>query len=116
MASNKAPEPSHWIEHACQLFDDHAKSEGWKRHIYSDNLRALLVETTTLQARIAKLEAATSRADTLLKVAYTMLKEGDGTFNEILVKYDDAECDWMCLCDDIESWIESNDALQKGGE
>lgn len=66
-------------------------------------------------ARIAELETSLKRADTLLKVAYTMLKEGDGPLNDILVKYDDAECDWICLCDDIESWVDVSTALQKEG-
>jgi hypothetical protein len=37
-----------WIEDACKIFDDHAESLGWSRHIYSDHLRALLARIERL--------------------------------------------------------------------
>ena len=37
----------HWIEHACNIFGNHAKDLGWNDHVYSERLRALAAYQAT---------------------------------------------------------------------
>lgn len=65
--SNEATN-SAWVKDACELFDQHAQELGWQRHIYSDNLRALLSERDALRAQLQAardeaLEEAATRCD-----------------------------------------------------
>jgi len=55
---------STWVQDACKIFDDHAGELGWTRHIYSDQLRALVAERDTLRAQLT-----TARAEALEEAA-----------------------------------------------
>ena len=44
----------HWIDDACNIFDNHAKDFGWNSHIYSERLRALAAERDALRAALEK--------------------------------------------------------------
>ena len=50
--TSKEATNSAWVNDACELFDQHAQELGWQRHIYSDNIRALLSERDALRAQL----------------------------------------------------------------
>ena len=89
------------VAESCQL-----KAYDIERNDYKD-----LEECAAKHRQLAEWLRELKRADTLLKATYDLLSKQHGNYYVLnllaeTVYYDGAECDGMCLMEDIDTWMD----------